>query len=132
MCSWEPRTDIRYRGLTCSETASDHIRRSTIKGAYRRLRFSRRVPQPRKSAQLHRVTQRLCMLALIVLLVPEISPAYSVLTHEAIIDSAWEAGIKPLLQARYPNLTEDQLREAKSYAYGGSVIQDLGYYPFGS
>jgi Zinc dependent phospholipase C len=72
------------------------------------------------------------MLALIVLLVPGISPAYSVLSHEAIIDSSWEMGIKPLLLARYPNLNEDQLREARGYAYGGSVIQDLGYYPFGS
>ena len=81
---------------------------------------------------MRRVTQRLCMLALIVLLVPGLSPAYSVLSHEAIIDSSWEMGIKPLLLSRYPNLTEDQLREARSYAYGGSVIQDLGYYPFGS
>ena len=81
---------------------------------------------------MRRVTQRLCMLALIVLLVPVISPAYSVLSHEAIIDSSWEMGIKPLLLARYPNLNEDQLREARGYAYGGSVIQDLGYYPFGS
>ena len=81
---------------------------------------------------MRRVTQRLCMLALIVLLVPGISPAYSVLSHEAIIDSSWEMGIKPLLLARYPNLNEDQLREARGYAYGGSVIQDLGYYPFGS
>jgi Zinc dependent phospholipase C len=81
---------------------------------------------------LRRITQRFCLLALIVLVVPEISPAYSVLSHEAVIDGSWEMGIKPLLLARYPNLTEDQLREAKGYAYGGSVIQDLGYYPFGS
>jgi zinc dependent phospholipase C len=76
--------------------------------------------------------RRFVVLALTILLVPQISPAYSVLTHEAVIDSAWDAGIKPLLLARYPSSTEDQLREAKSYAYGGSVIQDLGYYPFGS
>jgi hypothetical protein len=72
------------------------------------------------------------MMALIVLLVPGISSAYSVLSHEAVIDSSWDMAIRPLLLARYPNLTEDQLREAKGYAYGGSVIQDLGYYPFGS
>ena len=76
--------------------------------------------------------RRFCLLALMVLLFPKISAAYSVLTHEAIIDSAWDVGIKPLLLARYPDSTEDQLREAKGYAYGGSVIQDLGYYPFGS
>ena len=58
--------------------------------------------------------------------------AYSVLTHEAIIDSAWDGAIKPLLLQRFPNATHDELREAHAYAYGGSVIQDMGYYPFGS
>jgi len=61
-----------------------------------------------------------------------ILPAYSVLTHEEIVDLAWTTGILPLLQARYPGLTADQIREAHAYAYGGAVIQDLGYYPFGS
>ena len=63
---------------------------------------------------------------------PGVSSGYSVLTHEAIIDSSWEGAIQPLLLARYPNSTPEQLREAKSYAYGGCVIQDFGYYPFGS
>ncbi len=58
--------------------------------------------------------------------------AYSVLTHEEIIDLAWTSEIRPLLVERFPALTEDQLKEAHAYAYGGSVIQDLGYYPFGS
>ncbi len=58
--------------------------------------------------------------------------AYSVLTHEEIVDLAWASDIRPLLVHRFPDLTEDQLTEAHSYAYGGSVIQDLGYYPFGS
>jgi hypothetical protein len=57
--------------------------------------------------------------------------AYSVLAHEAIIDSAWDK-IRSLLLARYPNATPDELREAHGYAYGGSLIQDLGYYPHGS
>jgi hypothetical protein len=57
--------------------------------------------------------------------------AYSVLTHEEIIDMAWSGSIQPLLLRRYPNLTPIQLREAHAYAYGGCVIQDLGYYPFG-
>src|SRR5690348_14445727 len=90
------------------------------------------IPQPRKSPQVTVLIRRLCMLGLILPLVPGISSAYSVLTHEAIIDSSWDTTIKPLLLARYPGSTEDQLREAKSYAYGGSVIQDLGYYPLGS
>jgi hypothetical protein len=58
--------------------------------------------------------------------------AYSVLTHEEIIDLLWLSQIRPLLLQRFPGLTEDQIKEAHAYAYGGSVIQDLGYYPFGS
>ena len=58
--------------------------------------------------------------------------AYSVLTHEQIVDLAWTDQIRPLLLQRYPGLSEDQIREAHAYAYGGAVIQDLGYYPFGS
>ena len=58
--------------------------------------------------------------------------AYSVLTHEEIVDLLWTSEIQPLLLTRFPSLSQDQLREAHSYAYGGAVIQDLGYYPFGS
>lgn len=58
--------------------------------------------------------------------------AYSVLTHEEIVDLAWSSEIRPLLLHRFPDLTEDQITEAHAYAYGGSVIQDLGYYPFGT
>ena len=58
--------------------------------------------------------------------------AYSVLTHEEIVDLLWKDEIRPLLLKRFPALTEDQIREAHAYAYGGAVIQDLGYYPFGS
>ena len=57
--------------------------------------------------------------------------AYSVLTHEEIVDLAWTSEIQPLLLQRFPGLTADQIKEAHAYAYGGSVIQDLGYYPFG-
>jgi hypothetical protein len=60
------------------------------------------------------------------------SSAYSVLTHEEIVDLVWTTDLRPLLLQRFPSLTEDQLKEAHSYAYGGAVIQDLGYYPFGS
>src|ERR1700676_3326985 len=58
--------------------------------------------------------------------------AYSVLTHEEIVDLLWSDEIRPLLLKRYPGLSEDQIKEAHAYAYGGAVIQDLGYYPFGS
>jgi len=77
----------------------------------------------------------LCALAAALLLmvlstVP--SSAYSVLTHEEIVDLVWTDEIRPLLLKRYPGLTEEQITEAHAYAYGGAVIQDLGYYPFGS
>lgn len=69
---------------------------------------------------------------LIVLMSCSSSSAYSVLTHEEIVDLLWGDEIRPLLLKRYPELTEDQIRDAHAYAYGGAVIQDLGYYPFGS
>ena len=57
---------------------------------------------------------------------------YSVLTHEAIIDAAWKEDIEPVLLSRFPDATAEQLVEAHAYAYGGAIIQDMGYYPFGS
>ena len=69
---------------------------------------------------------------LIVLMCSGGSSAYSVLTHEEIVDLLWADEIRPLLLKRYPGLSEDQIKEAHAYAYGGAVIQDLGYYPFGS
>jgi hypothetical protein len=67
-----------------------------------------------------------------VLMCSTVLSAYSVLTHEEIVDLLWSDEIQPLLLRRYPGLTDDQIREAHAYAYGGAVIQDLGYYPFGS
>ncbi len=58
--------------------------------------------------------------------------AYSVLTHEAVIDAAWEHSIQPLLLERFPGSTPEDLRKAHAFAYGGCIIQDLGYYPFGT
>jgi hypothetical protein len=58
--------------------------------------------------------------------------AYSVLTHEAIVDTIWKDSMVPVLVAHFPDATPEQLTEAHSYAYGGCIIQDLGYYPFGS
>ena len=60
------------------------------------------------------------------------SRAYSVLTHEEFIDLLWPDEIRPLVSRHFPGLSDDQMKEAHAYAYGGSVIQDLGYYPFGS
>jgi len=72
-----------------------------------------------------------CVLA-IIFSWPARCAAYSVLSHEAIIDSAWDTNIKPILLKRFPNATPDELRQAHGYAYGGAIIQDLGYYPHGS
>jgi hypothetical protein len=72
------------------------------------------------------------VLALVLLMAgPPRAAAYSLLTHEQLIDLTWEDSIVPLLLSRYPNLTPAQLDEARAYAYGGCVIQDMGYYPFG-
>jgi hypothetical protein len=57
---------------------------------------------------------------------------YAVLTHEAIIDAAWNDGIRPALLQRFPSATHEELQQAHAYAYGGAIIQDMGYYPFGS
>ena len=76
-----------------------------------------------------------CVFALtfaVSILSPRSAQAYSVLSHEEVVDMAWKSTIVPMLRARFPGITPDNIREAHAYAYGGSVIQDIGYYPFGS
>jgi len=78
---------------------------------------------------------RFCALVLALLLSigwPAQSAAYAVLAHEAIIDSAWDTNIRPLLLMRFPSATAEELKQAHGYAYGGAIIQDMGYYPHGS
>jgi hypothetical protein len=75
---------------------------------------------------------RVATVFLAVLLCASGALAYSVLTHEEVVDLVWTDQLRPLLLKRFPALTENQLKEAHGYAYGGAVIQDLGYYPFGS
>jgi hypothetical protein len=75
---------------------------------------------------------RVAVLVLVMLMCSGGSSAYSVLTHEEIVDLLWTDGIRPLLLKRFPGVSEDQIKEAHAYAYGGAVIQDLGYYPFGN
>jgi hypothetical protein len=67
-----------------------------------------------------------------VVFAPSRASAYSVLAHEALIDDAWAEDIVPLLARRFPRAPKETLERARAYAYGGSLIQDLGYYPFGS
>ncbi len=83
-----------------------------------------------------RVHMRLRLKGLLVVLVcvfcaPRCAWSYSVLTHEQLIDLTWDASIVPLLKSRYPTITPEELEHARAYAYGGCVIQDIGYYPFG-
>ena len=83
-----------------------------------------------------RATQNIVVRATLLLfaigLLSPLGRAYSVLTHEEIVDLLWTEQIQPLLVKRFPAATQQDLRDAHAYAYGGSVIQDMGYYPFGS
>jgi Zinc dependent phospholipase C len=77
--------------------------------------------------------RRLIALLVVVLIAsPAPLPAYSVLTHEAVIDVVWDRSVRPLLLKRFPDATKDDLVQAHAYAYGGAIIQDMGYYPGGS
>ena len=71
------------------------------------------------------------VLSLVLFCIPDCA-GYSILTHEAIIDAAWKDRIDPLLLKRFPNAKPEDLLKAHAYVYGGAIIQDLGYYPFGS
>jgi len=89
----------------------------------------------RLTARIFRARQTTIRLAAIIsltLLVSTSLHAYSVLTHEQVIDLVWKDQLLPMLRQRFPQATDDDLRKAHAYAYGGSVLQDMGYYPFGS
>ncbi len=88
--------------------------------------------QMRQAGSRSRKLQRSAALGLCLLLGAPAGYSYSVLTHEAIVDSAWDSAVKPLLRERFPEAAPEDLRQAHAYAYGGCIIQDLGYYPFGS
>ena len=72
------------------------------------------------------------ILALMLFCMPLTADAFSVLTHEALIDASWDKGIEPLLKFKYPLATADELKKARAFAYGGCLIADMGYFPFGS
>lgn len=71
-------------------------------------------------------------LIFLILLPTSVSYGYSVLTHEAIVDSLWDASIQKILLKRFPAATSEELRQAHAYVYGGCILQDMGYYPFSS
>src|SRR5215470_8106149 len=84
------------------------------------------------SARIPSIYRAVTVAMALLLASPQPAPAYAVMAHEAIVDAAWETHLKPLLLAKFPKSTEEQLSGAQAYAYGGAVIQDLGYYPHGS
>jgi hypothetical protein len=79
-------------------------------------------------------SRTVCILFAVSLLAfaPATVSAYAVLAHQAFIDVVWESHLKPLLRHRFPRATEEQLDAAEAYAYGGSIVQDFGYYPYGN
>jgi hypothetical protein len=88
-------------------------------------------PQSSHFKQLSRAAVAI-LLTLLLLATPPPASTYAVLAHQAIIDAAWESHIKPALRLKYPQATEAELSTAQAFAYGGAIIQDMGYYPHGS
>jgi hypothetical protein len=78
------------------------------------------------------VVANIVAILLFVFLSAGVGNGYSVLTHEEIVDLLWKDQLRPMLIERFPQATDDDLKQAHAYAYGGSVVQDMGYYPFGS
>lgn len=103
-------------------------------GLFSGVQQNRRLSLPTRSLnRLPDLTHLVVVCIIAVLLVmPAPVHAYAVLSHEAIIDAAWETHIKPLLLKKFPQATEEDLSRAQAYAYGGAIIQDMGYYPYGS
>jgi hypothetical protein len=91
--------------------------------------FAKQIRRLRLNPTLFR---RALILAVLVLLSGSAIYGYSVLTHQAIVDSAWDGSILKLLVKRFPSSTPDELLKAHAYAYGGAIHQDMGYYPFSS
>jgi hypothetical protein len=81
---------------------------------------------------MRRLSHNLTLALLVLIAAPRSAAAYSVLAHEAMVDARWDEQIAPLLTLKFARATAAELRAARAYAYGGSLIQDFGYYPFGS
>ncbi len=109
-----------------NESLPQRVGANTLRHRVRFNNFSEKM-KPKRFAS--------CILLVLVLLLAVLfgrrANAYALLTHEQLIDLSWQNSIVPLLLSRYPNLTPAQLEEARAYAYGGCVIQDMGYYPYG-
>lgn len=78
------------------------------------------------------MTGKLIQSLTVVALIAQPAFALSVLSHEEMVDIVWDSNIRPLLESRFPEASPEQMKRAHGFAYGGSVIQDLGYYPLGN
>jgi len=78
------------------------------------------------------VLAKLAVFLTFVFLGSGVGNGYSVLTHEEMIDLLWKDQLRPMLLERFPQASDEDLKQAHAYAYGGSVVQDMGYYPFGN
>ena len=78
------------------------------------------------------IARSLWLLPLFLALLVPSAHSYSVLSHEETVDLVWEIQIQPMLRHRFPKASDDDLRKAHAYAYGGSLVADMGYYPFGN
>ncbi len=84
-----------------------------------------------RSRHLFNLPRILFVFGVLLLLIPERSSAFSILAHEAVIDAEWDKVLKPMLLAKYPNSSPQDLKSAHAYAYGGCLVPDMGYMPFG-
>jgi hypothetical protein len=75
---------------------------------------------------------RYLFLLILLLSLPRAAGAYSILTHEAVVDAAWDKSISPLLVKRFPSATKEEIKRSRAFAYGGAIMPDMGYFPFGS
>jgi hypothetical protein len=87
---------------------------------------------PTRGGAISRPRTRIGAIVLLLLTLADVCSGYSVLSHEEIVDLLWLDQIRPLLLKRFPGTTTEELRKAHAYAYGGCMIQDMGYYPFGN
>lgn len=94
--------------------------------------FSELTADPTRPGRVQMPFHRITRLVFLAVFSASISFGYSVLTHEAIVDSLWDSSIQKLLLKRFPAATPEELEKAHAYAYGGCIIQDMGYYPFSS
>jgi hypothetical protein len=76
--------------------------------------------------------RRHCLGFILLLVFMGFAQAYSVLSHEEVVDLVWQDNLQPMILHRFPGATENDLRRAHAFAYGGSLLQDMGYYPFGN